>query len=50
MVRNHVNLASADVADQHRKFSPIDRLLAGKGEVQASAEQNRYIPGDRFNE
>lgn len=27
MVRNYVNLANRDVYDQHRKFSPMDRLL-----------------------
>lgn len=27
MVRNYVNLASRDVYDAHRKFSPMDRLL-----------------------
>lgn len=27
MVRNYVNLASRDVNEQHRKFSPMDRLL-----------------------
>lgn len=27
MVRNYVNLASRDVSEQHRKFSPMDRLL-----------------------
>ena len=26
MVRNYVNLASRDVAIQHKKFSPLDRL------------------------
>ncbi len=29
MVRRYVNLASAQVAVQHRKFSPMDRLAAG---------------------
>ncbi len=29
MVRNYVNLASRDVAVQHRKFSPLDRLFGG---------------------
>ncbi len=28
MVRNYVNLASRDVYEQHRKFSPMDRLLS----------------------
>lgn len=27
MVRNYVNLANRDVYEQHRKFSPMDRLL-----------------------
>ena len=27
MVRNYVNLASRDVYEQHRKFSPMDRLM-----------------------
>lgn len=31
MVRNYVNLASRDVADQHRKFSPLDRIYASTG-------------------
>jgi hypothetical protein len=28
MVRNYVNLASSDVYDAHRRFSPMDRLLS----------------------
>ena len=28
MVRNYVNLASRDVYDAHRRFSPMDRLLS----------------------
>ncbi len=28
MVRNYVNLANRDVYDQHKKFSPMDRLLS----------------------
>ncbi|PIP82606.1 MAG: hypothetical protein CO113_10765 [Elusimicrobia bacterium CG_4_9_14_3_um_filter_62_55] len=28
MVRNYVNLGSRDVAQQHGKFSPMDRLLS----------------------
>lgn len=31
MVRNYVNLANRDVYEQHRKFSPMDRLLESQG-------------------
>ncbi len=31
MVRNYVNLASRDVYDAHRRFSPMDRLLSSPG-------------------
>lgn len=34
MVRNYVNLASRDVSIQHRKFSPMDRLLGDAGAAQ----------------
>jgi integrase/recombinase XerD len=30
MVRNYVNLASRDVYDQHRKFSPLDRMVEAR--------------------
>jgi integrase/recombinase XerD len=30
MTRRYVHLASRDVAEQHKKFSPMDGLLAGR--------------------
>jgi integrase/recombinase XerD len=36
MVRNYVNLASRDVYEQHRKFSPMDRLLGNNASAGSS--------------
>ena len=42
MVRNYVNLASAQVGIQHRKYSPMDRM--GMGRLV-----NRFVRPSRHN-
>jgi hypothetical protein len=49
MVRRYVNLASAHVMVQHRKFSPMDRMKLGtlsRGSAKRSVvERRRRAPG-----
>ena len=43
MTRRYVNLASRDVAEQHKKFSPMEGLLAKKPHTISSRVPSAYV-------
>ena len=42
MTRNYVNLARRDVAEQHKKFSPMEGLMAKKPDTISSRAGEVY--------